>query len=78
MDLSSFSHLSFTGDKFDVREFHEVVLHLGRSPLTVVEKAVDKYIQQYLKKPNKNSSERPVYNNLALFLSVVAIKCLLL
>jgi len=32
------------GDKFDIREFHNVVLKLGAAPLTVLEEVVDEYI----------------------------------
>lgn len=32
------------GDKFDIREFHNVVLNLGASPLDVLEEVVDEYI----------------------------------
>ena len=32
------------GDKFDIRQFHDVVLMNGSVPLTVLEELVDKYI----------------------------------
>ena len=32
------------GDKFDIRQFHDVVLMNGAVPLTVLEELVDKYI----------------------------------
>jgi len=32
------------GQKFDIREFHNVVLNLGSAPLTVLEEVVDQYI----------------------------------
>lgn len=37
------------GDKFDIREFHNVVLKVGSVPLTVLEDAVDSYIREKLK-----------------------------
>lgn len=35
-------------EKFDIREFHNVVLKLGDAPLTILEEVVDQYIQQML------------------------------
>ncbi|WP_242203256.1 DUF885 domain-containing protein [Aestuariivivens insulae] len=35
------------GDKFDIREFHEVVLSNGSIPLNVLENFVDEYINSY-------------------------------
>jgi uncharacterized protein (DUF885 family) len=32
------------GDKFDIRQFHDVILLNGSVPLTVLEELVDKYI----------------------------------
>jgi uncharacterized protein (DUF885 family) len=32
------------GDKFDIRQFHDVVLMNGAVPLTVLEELVDKWI----------------------------------
>jgi uncharacterized protein (DUF885 family) len=32
------------GDKFDIREFHDVVLKNGPLPLSVLEKIVEQYI----------------------------------
>jgi uncharacterized protein (DUF885 family) len=32
------------GDKFDIREYHDVVLTNGRLPLNILEKQVDKWI----------------------------------
>jgi uncharacterized protein (DUF885 family) len=34
------------GDKFDIRDFHNVVLSLGPVPLSVLEHAVDDYIEK--------------------------------
>jgi uncharacterized protein (DUF885 family) len=34
------------GDKFDLREFHDVVLTNGAVPLGVLEKLVENYIQK--------------------------------
>lgn len=34
------------GDKFKIQEFHNVVLNLGAVPLTILEEAVDLYIQR--------------------------------
>jgi uncharacterized protein (DUF885 family) len=34
------------GDKFDLRQFHNVVLGKGAMPLTLLEKIVDEYIQE--------------------------------
>jgi uncharacterized protein (DUF885 family) len=34
------------GDKFDIRQFHDVVLMNGAVPLTVLEELVDKYIEK--------------------------------
>jgi uncharacterized protein (DUF885 family) len=36
------------GVKFDIRQFHNVVLKLGAAPLTVLEEVVDQYIQDTL------------------------------
>jgi len=36
------------GDKFDIREFHNVVLKVGTVPLTVLEEAIDNYIRAKL------------------------------
>ncbi len=33
------------GDKFDIRQFHDVVLKNGAVPLDVLEQLVDQYIQ---------------------------------
>jgi len=33
------------GDKFDIREFHNVVLLLGAAPLTLLEEVIDEYIK---------------------------------
>ncbi|OJJ23012.1 hypothetical protein BKI52_01265 [marine bacterium AO1-C] len=33
------------GNKFDIREFHNVILKNGAAPLTILEKLVDRYIQ---------------------------------
>jgi uncharacterized protein (DUF885 family) len=32
------------GDAFSIQEFHDVVLGVGSVPLTVLERAVDRYI----------------------------------
>lgn len=32
------------GDKFDVREFHDIVLANGAVPMTILEELVDQYI----------------------------------
>jgi len=37
------------GEKFDIREFHNVVLTLGAAPLTILEECVGLYIQQITK-----------------------------
>ena len=34
------------GDKFDIRQFHDVILMNGAVPLTVLEELVDKYIEK--------------------------------
>ncbi|HZW60868.1 MAG TPA: DUF885 family protein [Candidatus Babeliales bacterium] len=34
------------GNKFDIREFHNTVLKIGACPLTILEQAVDEYIEQ--------------------------------
>ncbi|MEG3766112.1 DUF885 domain-containing protein [Alteromonas sp. 14N.309.X.WAT.G.H12] len=34
------------GDKFDIRHFHDTILHLGSVPLTVLEKRIDDFIAQ--------------------------------
>ena len=36
------------GNKFDIREFHNVVLKLGAAPLTILEEVIDGYIKQKL------------------------------
>ena len=36
-------------DKFDIREFHDLILSQGTVTLTIMEKMVDKYIQEKLK-----------------------------
>ena len=33
------------GDKFSLREFHNVILNLGMVPLTLLEQEVDAYIR---------------------------------
>ena len=33
------------GDRFDLRQFHDVVLKNGAMPLTILEKVVDDYIK---------------------------------
>jgi len=33
------------GDKFDIRQFHEVVLSNGSAPLDVLEELVDRWIK---------------------------------
>ncbi|MFT7559207.1 MAG: hypothetical protein ACI93R_001112 [Flavobacteriales bacterium] len=37
------------GDKFDVREYHELVLRLGAVPLNILEEQVDRWAQERLK-----------------------------
>jgi uncharacterized protein (DUF885 family) len=34
------------GQKFDIRQFHNIVLKLGAAPLQILEEQVDKYISQ--------------------------------
>jgi uncharacterized protein (DUF885 family) len=35
------------GSKFDIREFHNVVLTLGAAPLTILEEVVNEYIRAH-------------------------------
>lgn len=44
------------GDKFDIREFHNVVLKNGSVPLTILEKIVERYIKEK-KKDKKNEKK---------------------
>ena len=37
------------GNKFDIREFHNIILKIGATPLKVLEEVVDEYIQEKLK-----------------------------
>lgn len=37
------------GEKFDIREFHNIVLKLGAAPLAILEEVVDQYIQDKTK-----------------------------
>jgi uncharacterized protein (DUF885 family) len=39
------------GTRFDVREFHDVVLRNGRLPLTMLEEQVKKYIAETGRRP---------------------------
>ena len=40
------------GDRFDVREFHDVVLSSGSIPLPMLERAIDAYLEAKLKESN--------------------------
>lgn len=37
------------GEKFDIKEFHNVILRIGATPLTILEEVVDQYIEGKLK-----------------------------
>ncbi len=40
------------GAKFDIREFHNVVLQLGAAPLTLLDEVINQYIQHVLVSKN--------------------------
>jgi uncharacterized protein (DUF885 family) len=39
----------WVGDKFDIREFHDVLLKHGQIPLSVMERVVDDWIEAELR-----------------------------
>ena len=44
MSVTHCKFVMITGDKFDGRDFHNIILHLGPSPLSVVEDEIQSYI----------------------------------
>ena len=44
--MTTTTFVMHAGEKFDVKEFHEVVLQCGSVPLTVLESCVNKMIER--------------------------------
>ena len=44
MTVTHCKFVMITGDKFDGRDFHNIILQLGPSPLSVVEEEIQSYI----------------------------------
>lgn len=63
-------YLAITGESFDPKEFHNVILTLGPSPLELVESAVNEWLDD---KPIVSNACRIVSTNLIISYTIAVV-----